>query len=340
MKNLLLIVLSVGVLSFGEDRSGWTFKSEEPKLPYSTGLIKKETRGFISEKPSKEFLEKEVSLPNKFELSELKELAPVKNQGNCGSCVSFAVSAVVEDMYRLRGVILPTLSNQYQMSCGAREWMCDGSFFEKTANDYVTLNGTATAASYPYTASNASCKGKVNDTIGKIKSYKLIDNSPKSVATALVSGYAVGITVGADNTWMSYRSGVYNGCTGAGTNHQIELVGYDLEGNQFDSNGKLPPGKGLWKIKNSWGSSWGDAGYMWTKMTSSSGRLCNNVVEEAGIVEIDLPFPSPTPSPSPTITPTPSPIPPTPSSFDWKTIGVIGALVIAVSAFIISLLRK
>lgn len=345
MKYVFLLFFSI--LSFAEPKmepfrtdtipdiepKTFSFEYKPTREVHSLGLIKIPSRV----QPSNEFLEKnDVVIPPSFSISAFAELAPVKNQGNCGSCVSFAVAATVEDTYRIRGKIIPTLSNQYQMSCGKREWMCDGSLFENTASDYTLLGGTATQAAYPYTASNASCRGKTSELVGQILSQKLIDNSPKSIATALLTRHAVAVTVGVDNYWSGYSGGVYNACSNAGTNHQVELVGYDCEGEcNFDSQGKLPPGKGKYLIKNSWGN-WGDNGYIWTKITSSSGRLCNNIAEEAGIVEVDVPTPTPTPSP----TPSPTPVPPSPIHLDWTWIAIAVAFLMGLAGLVVAIVKK
>lgn len=195
------------------------------------------------------------------------------------------------------------------MDCGKRQWMCNGSFFSRTADDYIILGGTLPLKTYPYVAVNQACKGKSNNTVGKILSYRIISNTPKSIAAALVSGYPVAVTVGADSIWKSYRGGVYNACANIGTNHQIVIIGFDLENAKFDQNGNLPPGAGLWKIKNSWGTGWGAGGHMWSKMTSKSGQLCNGLARQAGVVEIPISPPTPTPTLTPTPTPTKTPAP-------------------------------
>ena len=67
----------------------------------------------------------------------------------------------------------------------------------------------------------------------------------------------------------------------------INIVGWDNEGASFDANGNLPPGKGVWILRNSWGTSWGDGGFMRTKMTDAKGVRCNAVAKEAAYFDFD-----------------------------------------------------
>lgn len=293
MKRILLVCL-LGVSALADiPQSQWTFKAKNYKEKFATGLIER-PKTMQAPIPSKEFLLRDGAYPKYFHLKDKAVLSPIKNQKSCGSCVYFATTSVFEDTLRIRGVVPPELAPQYLMDCGSRRWMCNGSLFEIVAEDLVKKKGQATEASYPYRASNQSCKG-ASQLHGKIESFKLIDNSPKSVIAALNAGYAVAVTVGAGGAWGSYRSGIFNACSRIGTNHQIAVVGYDCEsavdaqGNcKFDANGKLPSGVGIWYLRNSWGTGWGEEGWMRSKMTDSNGRLCNNVVEEAGILETGL----------------------------------------------------
>lgn len=329
-------VFAVGIVANAEEAPKPTYKAVPVPQPYATGLLKDPTATAIPR--SSEFLVGADDAPKKFELSELVELSPVFDQGNCGSCVYNAVVSALEDDYRLRGKKLDRLSRQFLMDCAA-EWSCSGSFFSKVAGGLQQQGGTALETAYPYVARDQSCKGKPSQLYGKILSWKLISNSPKSIIGALRARHAVPVTVGADNSWMGYGGGVYNRCTRAGTNHQIVIVGYDCETSVdssgkcvFDAQGKLPPGVGLWKIRNSWGTRWGEQGYMWTKMTSAGGSLCNNVAEEAGVMEVDqAPIP---PDPGPTPDPTPS------GPVDWKTIALVAAVLLSLVAVLVAVFKK
>jgi len=67
-----------------------------------------------------------------------------------------------------------------------------------------------------------------------------------ALAKALMNG-PVTITVAADNQFANYHSGIMTGVpTECNLNHAILATGY---------------GSNFWKIKNSWGAQWGDAGF-------------------------------------------------------------------------------
>lgn len=314
------------------EQEGWTFKFKAPKKKYATGLIKDLNR-MQSEEPSDDFERLDEKFAGKFSLTSMAPLPPIFDQGNCGSCVYNSVVMNLEYHFKLRGKELPRLSRQFLMDCAA-PWSCGGSFFSKVADGLLAKGGTPTEANYKYVARNQSCKGIPSELLGKIEKAPIIRNSAKSIIGALNKLYPVSVTVGADNSFMSYQSGVYNACRNTATNHEVLIIGYDCESSVdadgkcvFDANGKLPPGVGTWTVVNSWGL-WGDHGLIVMKMTNSQGRLCNNVAEEAGILESGInPTPTPTPTPTP-IPPPPPPPPPTPSEagmplWMWLALGTL-----------------
>lgn len=267
----------------------WTFEVDETEKTYFTGRIQPTVKDM--EAPSLEYFNlKKGDTPQRFELSSKAELSPIYNQGNCGSCVYNAVLTAWMDTMRVAGFQTPVLARQELMDCYAREWRCNGSYFTKVAKGLSDAKGQIhQEVNYPYKAVNGSCKEVQGDKWGKLIGYRVIDNSQKSAINALLSGKALAVTVGAGGAWMSYKGGVFNACSPVGTNHEVVIIGYDCEGKcEFDNEGNLPKGQGLWLVKNSWGTSWGDKGHMWTKMTDKSGRLCNNLTEEVGILETGI----------------------------------------------------
>ncbi len=289
--KIIFLVFIIGISLFADKYSrialkdAWTFEYEVREVP-ATGLLKHK-----SERPSNHiFFEEPTPMPKKFHLSQLAELSPIMNQGNCGSCVYNSVIKNLEDSLRIKGIKVDRLSRQFVMDCGSG-WSCNGSYFSKVAESLKVLGGTPLEKDYPYKAKNQKCSKDKPLHVG-IAGWKIINNSPKSIIEALNSGYPVSVTVAANGSWASYKSGVYNACNSNSTNHQVLIVGYDCETSvdkdghcKFDANGKLPNGVGLWNVHNSWGESWGEKGAMVSKMTSRKGGKCNALAGEAGILE-------------------------------------------------------
>lgn len=315
----------------------WTFEFNDPEsLPkYPTGLLR--PPGYKRKKPDRSFLKADVKIPKVFGPKVWAEKIGVQftgifDQKSCGSCVYNSYMKNLADSLILRGVAVPQLSRQFAMDCAA-EWSCSGSFFERVAAGVVRVGGVPAESDYPYMARDQSCKAVNATKIAKPVGYKIIDNSWKSVATALHQGFPVSVTVAADNTWMSYRSGIYSANTSASTNHEVLLEkgdcesSIDADGNcLFDAKGNPVNGDGYFVVDNSWNTNWGEQG------TMRSRWLKNALGEESAIIDTGIEFKEPLP-PSPTPTPTPTPVPPAPKPsgepvWFWIIMGVAGTLVI------------
>jgi len=128
-----------------------------------------------------------------------------------------------------------------------------------TAFQYVIqTGGIDTEASYPYTAEDGTCQfNKVN--IGaSIKSWTMISQNETQMAAALVARGPLSVAVDA-TSWQFYVGGVLYNPVPCGTSldHGVLIVGYDTETTIIGE--KMP----YWIIKNSWGSSWGESGYIY-----------------------------------------------------------------------------
>ncbi len=193
-------------------------------------------------------LEKTTALPSKY----TAPVTSIKNQGNCGSCWSFAtVGAVEAKILKSKGVTR-NLSEQYLVSCNTYGYGCNGGWF---AYNMLT-NGTPLESCYPYSASDAYCKSGCTKYNG-VNSWYYISSSSSvpsttAIKTAIYNYGAVAAAVYVDSYFSRYTSGVFNRNASGNVNHAIMLVGWD------DS-------KGAWKLKNSWGTGWGESGYMWIK---------------------------------------------------------------------------
>lgn len=318
-------------------KEGWTFHFSEEK-PHQKGLKKQKL-------VSASYLQggTDVPVPNVLDLRP--QLTQIEDQGNCGSCWAFSLTASHRDGHAVNGRDPGRLSQQYLVDCAQNQSGCGGGYFN--AADYLKrpglgLQGQPLLSAYPYTASDGRCRTGLTaaayitawhflgtqssgPTVRDIEVYMVQNLKPVSITVSAGSG-----------PWASYDSGVYNACRTGGTDHMINIVGWDNEGASFDANGNLPPGKGVWILRNSWGTGWGEDGYMRTKMTDARGNRCNAVAEEAAVFTFDdEPKPTPTPTPTPTVTPSPSPtpVPPAPAPIEWWVWALIGAGIVGFIVF-------
>ncbi|KAF1786148.1 Cysteine peptidase [Phytophthora cactorum] len=170
-------------------------------------------------------------------------VAPVKNQGQCGSCWAFAAVAALESAVCLSGQPLTPLSEQQVVDCDEASYACDGGFPGDALTFIKQSGGVCTEEAYP-------CD---------IRKVVAVPVSDAGLVQAInVQPVAVGVA--ADNpTWKQYKSGIVSSCSTTQLDHAVLAVGYSPS---------------YFKIKNSWGTQWGEEGYMRLKRgagTRSSG---------------------------------------------------------------------
>eukprot|EP00358_Blepharisma_japonicum_P002233 CAMPEP_0202945364 /NCGR_PEP_ID=MMETSP1395-20130829/6374_1 /ASSEMBLY_ACC=CAM_ASM_000871 /TAXON_ID=5961 /ORGANISM="Blepharisma japonicum, Strain Stock R1072" /LENGTH=353 /DNA_ID=CAMNT_0049645301 /DNA_START=30 /DNA_END=1091 /DNA_ORIENTATION=+ len=178
----------------------------------------------------------------------------VKNQGQCGSCWSFATTGAVEGTWFLAGHTLVSLSEQELMDCSSKygNQGCDGGL-ATNAFKYVVASGLTTEANYPYVTKVTACNAsKVSQVAAKISSYSIVAaNEPNALMAAVVNKpIAVGVQ-GNEASWQLYKGGIVTSDCGTDLDHAVLVVGYN--------NANSPP---YWIVKNSWGASWGEEGYI------------------------------------------------------------------------------
>jgi hypothetical protein len=177
----------------------------------------------------------------------------VKDQGQCGSCWTFGTTGGLEGAIAIKHGHLTSLSEQELVDCGSSFGGagCGGGSNDIGYN-YANKNGLCTEAAYPYTAKDGTCKSSSctlsPDT--KITGYTHV---PKG-DTGLGSGVDITpISIGIDaDYWGSYSSGVFCNTCGTARDHAMLVVGYGTD----------PSGGPYWKVKNSWGTGWGESGYI------------------------------------------------------------------------------
>jgi cathepsin L len=189
-------------------------------------------------------------------------VTPVKDQGQCGSCWAFSTTGGMEGGWQIASGSLKSLSEQQLVDCSTQNNGCNGGSMALAFN-FESGQNVCSEASYPYKAADGSCKSSCTTAIAKggITGYKSVGNflfgaSVSDMQSALNSN-PVSIAIEADQSaFQHYSGGILSSGCGTNLDHGVLAVGYASD---------------YWLVKNSWGTSWGDAGYL---KISNSGNPC------------------------------------------------------------------
>ena len=253
-------------LQIQADREGWTFSvGENSATQYSIdelcGLVEPED-WWINAKFDP--CEKRDDLPDKFDWREEVDggLPSIKNQGSCGSCWAFGTVAPLECNIKIKDGIEVDLSEQWLVSCNqdgygcGGGWWCHDYFRENGKTDPCGDSGAVLEENFPYTASNAPC-GCPYPHDYFIEDWAYVGDpggvAPTDAIKQAIYDYGpVSVAVCVNNAFSSYNGGIFSGPTCHSINHAVCLVGWD------DNQGS----EGVWFLRNSWGTGWGESGYM------------------------------------------------------------------------------
>lgn len=183
-------------------------------------------------------------------------VTPPKNQAQCGSCWSFSTTGALEGAWEIATGKLVPLSEQQLVDCSKDGNMgCKGGSMD-LAFSYLEHHPVCTEDSYPYVAKDGPKCQESNCTVGipkgSVVGYKDVSVQDTEALLEAVAQQPVSVAIEADEmAFQLYRGGILQSKCGAKLDHGVLLVGYGTEG-----------GVDYWKVKNSWGASWGEEGYI------------------------------------------------------------------------------
>lgn len=196
--------------------------------------------------------------------NEAGVLAPVQDQGQCGSCWAFSATCALESGYGLHvGKSVAKLSEQELVDCEKTDFGCNGGLMDH-AFAWVETNGMTSESQIPYKAVDETCTYKKSMALVFNKGYVDVDATDAALKAA-VAVCPVSIGVAAGNSWQFYNSGVmtFAQCPDDQLDHGVVLAGYTDGASAY------------WIVRNSWGASWGNAGYVYLEMGKNTCGLRN-----------------------------------------------------------------
>lgn len=189
---------------------------------------------------------------------------PIKNQGQCGSCWAFSTVGTLESAYKISTGKLYSLAEQQLVDCDTSDDGCSGGWPHTAYDRYYSNVGVCSESSYQYTARDGSCRASSCDVVlarGTVTGHQNVGRTSSALKSAL-SSQPVSVTVNAAQLQFA-SSGVVTGPCSGEINHAVIAVGYGTDGLDY------------FKIRNSWGTSWGEAGYIRLAQSGGSqGTAC------------------------------------------------------------------
>ncbi|KAG8494520.1 hypothetical protein CXB51_012164 [Gossypium anomalum] len=196
------------------------------------------------------------AVPSSMDWRKKGAVTGIKDQGQCGCCWAFSAVAAMEGISKLKTGTLISLSEQELVDCdvNGEDQGCNGGLMDDAFEFIISNKGLTTETNYPYEGVDGSCnKKKSANHAAKITGYEDVPSNSESALLKAVANQPVSVAIDAGGSdFQHYKSGVFTGECTTFLDHGVTAVGY----------GEAEDGTKYWLVKNSWGTSWGEDGYI------------------------------------------------------------------------------
>jgi len=180
----------------------------------------------------------------------------VKDQGQCGSCYAFSAVQAIESAWAIKTGKLLNLAEQQVVDCDQVDSGCNGGLMDNVFDYVKNAGGLEQTADYAYVARDEKCNVQKGEEKAPVTSFVDVNQGDNAALMAAVAQQPVSVAINAESyQFQFYESGVFDWAdcpNGAETlDHGVGVVGYGTEN-----------GKDYWIVRNSWGASWGENGYI------------------------------------------------------------------------------
>ncbi len=209
-------------------------------------------------------------------------IGAVRNQGGCGSCYAFGASACAEGTYNFATGLYDSNTSDFAesyivwclgtMSAYSSHFGgCGGADYTYSELQALTDIGTIAESYFPYTETDPQTCPSAATNAPKTKFnawYRVPCSDIEAIKTAIMTYGVVDVAVYVTTAWQNYSGGIYTdastSCPGSPcdyttTNHAVALVGWGHDATAGD----------YWILRNSWGPTWGESGYMRTAVSAA-----------------------------------------------------------------------